>query len=307
MARLLNAEDLDEFDLLIQQYINHISNPQLTANKLREQLQYSIGTESRYVLGVYDDHNKPVGLLIHNPSSNRISLIFANSVFSVEKKLLDKMFQDFSEMSQHITFDSGYPTPWISREFSEYAISSGFVKHDRCYMMLQRPKSIDYIDLPDVFHVIPFSESEIENVTKMVFQSVDGSVDQDLFPFVYGSFDTTLRFHQQVIAGDFGIHKPSYSWILKKGDDCIGACFMTTSEDHLGHLMHLAIAPDFRRRGLGKQLLLYSLHNLFTLEPDLEKVDLAVTLSNTARFLYESIGFKRVNDMSTFVWKKRNH
>lgn len=85
MARLLNAEDLDEFDPLIQQYINHISNPQLTANNLREQLQYSIGTESRYVLGAYDENNKPVGLLIHNPSSNRISLIFANSVFSVEK------------------------------------------------------------------------------------------------------------------------------------------------------------------------------------------------------------------------------
>ncbi|MFW9963331.1 MAG: GNAT family N-acetyltransferase [Candidatus Sifarchaeia archaeon] len=306
MARVLCAKDLDEFTLLIQQYIMHISQPQITIEKFKKQLQNSIETGLRYVLGAYDENNKPLGLLIHDPKFNRISLIFANSDFSVEKELFDKMFGEFSEISPTITFDSGYPIPWISLEFSEYAISSGFMKHDRCFMMLQRPKSMDHHDLPDNFHLIPFSESEIEDVTKMVFQSVDGSIDQNLFPFVYESFDTTLRFHQQIIAGDFGIHKPSYSWILKKGDDCIGACFMTTSEEHIGHLMHLAIAPDFRRRGLGKNLLLHSLHNLFTIEPNLVKVDLTVTLSNPVRNLYVSIGFKRVNDMSTFVWKKRN-
>ncbi|MHA3963691.1 MAG: GNAT family N-acetyltransferase [Candidatus Thorarchaeota archaeon SMTZ1-45] len=306
MARVLIAEDLDEFDLLIQQYINHIADPQLTVEKLKQQLKQSMEKDSRYVLGAYDQDNKALGLLIHNPNFNRSSLIFANSDFLVEKDLFDKMFGEFSGISPTIILDSGYPKPWISSEFSEYAISLGFKKHDRRFMILERLESMVYHDLPEGFHFTPFSELEIEDVTKMVFQSVDGSTDQDLFPYVYGSFDTTLRFHKRVIAGDFGIHKPSFSWILKRGDDCIGACFITTSGEYTGHLMHLAILPDFRQRGLGKNLLLHSLHNLFVVEPNLKKVDLAVTLDNPARHLYKSIGFKRVNDMSTFVWKKQN-
>ena len=306
MIRELNEADVGDFKSLLQRYIEHIGDTDFTVCQLEEGIRTGIKSESRYVIGAYNTAFEPLGLLNYNPQIHRLSLFFANLNFAAERELFDRFFDIFSLDSPMIAFESGYPTPWISSEFSEYVIKSGFKKHDRRFMSLNRPESLACPLLPEGYHITPFSETDIEEVTRTVFKSVDGSADQELFPYVYGSFDSTLRFHQRVSAGDFGIHKPTYSWILKFGDDCIGACFMTTSEDHIGHVMHLAITPEFRRSGLGKSLLLHALKNLFKIEPDLKEIDLAVTLSNPARYLYESIGFKRVNDMSTYVWKNRD-
>jgi len=46
------------------------------------------------------------------------------------------------------------------------------------------------------------------------------------------------------------------------------------------------------------------IQNLFGIEPELTKIDLAVTNSNPVRVFYESIGFKKVNDFSNYLCKK---
>ena len=171
-------------------------------------------------------------------------------------------------------------------------------------MKLKRNDFQPTSDLPDGVNLLPFTDSMIEEITRLVFKSVDGSSDQDLFPFSYGTYDTTLGFHQQLSNGDFGTHKHSYSWVLKEGDKSVGVCFMTTRGNDTGFVMHLAIAPECRQRGLGRVLLVHSLQNLFKIESELTKVELAVTLSNPATVLYESVGFNKVNDSSTYVWKK---
>ncbi|MHA1964951.1 MAG: GNAT family N-acetyltransferase [Candidatus Thorarchaeota archaeon] len=299
MARELNVEDLDEFVSLLQLYTEHLGKSPSTVDELKTQLHSGISNGSRYIIGVHSDTGEALGILIHNPGMNQISLFFAKSVFEVEKELFDMMFSKFSESSPTLIFESGYPTPWISSEFSEYAVQCGFVKHDRWYMRLQWT---DFLAPPDLLanaNILPLTESMIEKISTLVFRSVDGTIDQDLFPFVYGTYESTLKFHRQLYNGDFGTHKPSYSWVMKENDDYIGACFMTT-----WGVMHLAIAPEHRQRGLGRVLLVHSLHNLFKIEPELKWIDLVVTISNPATALYESLGFKKVNDSSTYVWKK---
>ena len=305
MARELTVEDIDDFDSFLQLYLEHIGDPPTNFKRFKQRLQSGISASSRYVIGAYDDSGEALGILIHNPETHRLSLILAKSVFKVEKELFDEMFSKFSETSPTLIFESGYPTPWISSELSEYAVQCGFVKHDRWYMGLQWSDFLVPPNMSDSANLHPITDSMIEDISKLVFRSVDGSVDQDLFPYVYGTYETTLRFHQQVCAGDFGTHKPSYSWLLKENDDYIGSCFMTTQGNDSGGVMHIAIAPEHRQRGLGRVLLVHSLHNLFKIEPELKRVNLAVTLGNPATALYESLGFKKLNDSSTYVWKKK--
>jgi ribosomal protein S18 acetylase RimI-like enzyme len=85
----------------------------------------------------------------------------------------------------------------------------------------------------------------------------------------------------------------------------ICASIMTTRDGVTGYLMHLVTDPDFRRQGLGRKLLTHSISHLFELEKELTCIELAVTSRNTARLLYESLGFEKVNDSTSYVWKKQ--
>jgi ribosomal protein S18 acetylase RimI-like enzyme len=304
MARELTVEDLDDFDSFLRLHLEHIGNPPTNFEGYKKLLQNHIVNGSRYILGVYGPDDKAMGLLNHNPETNRVSLIFAKSQFEVEKELFDLLLNRFAESYPALTFESGYPTPWISSELSDYAIQCGFAKHDRLYMRLQWTDFLIPPDFPTSTKLIPFTDTMIEEITELVFRSVDGSIDQDLFPYVYGTYETTLRFHQQLSAGEFGNHKPSYSWVMKENDESIGVCFMTVDNVDSGGIMHIAIAPEHRQKGLGRVLLVHSIHNLFKIETELKSIYLAVTVSNPATALYESVGFKKVNESSAYVLKK---
>lgn len=106
------------------------------------------------------------------------------------------------------------------------------------------------------------------------------------------------------LEGSFGTHKPFYSWVLRKNDWNIGACLLRIN-DETRFLMHIIIDPEFRRRGLVRALLCHSLYSLLRVNPSINKVELAVTMLNPARLLYESLGFKILNDSSTYVWEKK--
>ena len=69
--------------------------------------------------------------------------------------------------------------------------------------------------------------------------------------------------------------------------------------------MHIVIDPEYRQQGLGRALLSHSIHSLLRVNPSITKIELAVTMSNPAKILYESLGFRILNDASTFVWKRR--
>ena len=231
-------------------------------------------------------------------------MIFADQNFQVERLLFNDAFSRFSPDASFLTFESGYPIPWISDELAAYALKRGFSKYDRQYMKMQRSDRVPSIDIGNEIKMKQYSDSMLEDVSELVFKSVDGTDDQVLFPFVYGTYELTLEFHKKVTAGNFGTHKESYSWVLEKDGTLVGSCFMITGKVDTGGVMHVSIAPKYRGQGLGRLLLTHSIANLYFVEPDITSIDLAVTTNNPARLLYESLGFKKVNDSTNYVWKK---
>jgi GNAT superfamily N-acetyltransferase len=309
MIQQIKLENLTSLRSLVEKYLKHIDESDFFEPPLDQQLKWytsGISKHTLWIIGSYNQPNVAKGYLVHDINNHRTPIIFANGDFTVEKALFDDMFQKFSSTSPYLIFESGYPTPWISQELSDYAISLGFSEYPRQYMRLERLDELHQNTSESEFELVNCSESLLEAVSKMVFKCVKGTDDQVLFPYVYGTYESILNFHERILNGQYGNHKSSYSWVLMDGSNPIGSSFMMTDEDVTGYLMHLAIDPEYRRHGLGRFLLVHSIMNLFNIESNLTGIELAVTNRNPAMHLYESIGFKRVNDSSTYVWKKEH-
>lgn len=305
MVRAISADEVDKLESLIQKYVDHQIQEGVTSETVIDQMKSGIERESVQVVIEDDSNGVPLGFLIIKFGTDRLPILFANWNFEVERRLLDFAFNKLSKSASHISFESGWPTPWLSDELSEYAIRLGFVKVGRGYMRLQ-PIVIDLLiadSLDEEFEFIPFERSMVEEISKLVFTCVDGTVDQSLFPYVYGSIPKIEKFTYDLLDGIFGIHAPSYSWVLQENEKNIGACFLTTNENK-GFVMHIVIHPQYRQQGLGRALLAHSMHSLIQHNPTITKFELALTLSNPAKRLYESLGFKILNDASTYVWQR---
>ena len=305
MVRAASITDIDLLDTLIQLYVDHQIEKGVTLDTVKKQMEIGLIKGTHQVLIEDNSKDEVEGFLVINLNSDRLPILFANWNFVVERRLLNSAFEKLSATCSHISFESGWPTPWVSEELLSYALELGFVKYDRGYMRLHPIDKDVFADtrLGDGFELIPFEKSMVEEISKLVFKSVDGSVDQDIWPSVYISIPKIEDFLYKFLEGAFGKHEPYYSWVLREDEQNIGACFLMTNEE-TGFLMHIVIDPEYRKQGLGRALLSHSIHSLLRVNSSITKIELAVTISNPAKLLYESLGFRILNDSSTFVWKR---
>ena len=307
MVREIGVEELNKLEPLIERYVNHMSDNGVTSETVKEQMKSGISGERTVVLIEENSEGDFQGFLVINLKSDRIPIIFANWKFPIEKQLLDNAFEKLSQNNEQVSFESGYPTPWLTEELSSHAIELGFVRHERAYMQLHPidKEIFSMYSIEDKFEFIPFERSMVQEVSKLVFECVDGTIDQDLFPYVYGSIPRIEEFLNKFLDGAYGKHERFYSWVLRENGQNIGACFCFLMEnEETAFLMHIVIHPDYRQHGLGRAILCHSFNNLLRLSPTVTKIELAVTLSNPAKQLYDSLGFRTLNDASTFVWKR---
>jgi len=305
MVREISRYEIDMLDVLIQKYVAHKKEDGVTPDTVKGQMQRGLTKETHLVLMDETTEGDALGFLVINLESDRIPVLFADWNFEIEKKLLDYAFNKLSATCSHISFESGYPTPWLTDELSSYVITLGFVKHTRAFMQLMPidKEILTKCATRDELEFVPFEENMVSEISKLVFKCVDGTTDQDLFPFVYSTTELVEKFLQDFISGSFGTHEPYYSWVLRENTGNIGACFLMTNEE-TGGLMHIVIDPEYRQQGLGKTLLCHSLSTLLRINPSVNRITLAVTLSNKPAIrIYDSLGFKVLNDASTFVWK----
>jgi ribosomal protein S18 acetylase RimI-like enzyme len=306
MISLIEPKDVELLRGLIQDYVNHKGDEKRPVDELLMRYGAAIREGRVDIYVEHDSAKKPSGCIFYNRARSSFGLIYARMNFDVERPLFDHVFAVAKNELDFVSFESGYPTPWISAKFSDYVMRNGVKKYDRVFMRLERAGFSEAAQIPKSIEIIPFSEEQTKEVTHVVFRAVDNTVDQDLWPNIYGTEQAALEFHQNIISGNWGDHGPRSSWIAKAGQRYVGVCFMVTQGTN-GGVMHLAVDPDWRRRGIGRALLTQSIDNIFRENEDLSGVYLAVTLGNPAMQLYESVGFSVVNYSSSYIWKKENH
>ena len=117
---------------------------------------------------------------------------------------------------------------------------------------------------------------------------LDGIQVNDLESLYLNQCGPTLQFLEALVS-----HNPCRVWVLSVFGEMKGVicCQLVVGN---AELIDLRIASDYRRKGLGRELLRSSMHELYHL--GVKDVGLEVRESNgTARSLYLSLGFRETS------------
>ena len=298
MIRQIDASELNIIDQIISRFREQISVPENFADQIRDAVQ----NDRACLYGYFAEDGSLKGLVLFGKVSRRISFAFADGNLEIEKDLVSTIFDRFSgEVSYMITGG-----PWMSDAMSQHVVDIGFKEFRRAYMTLPRTdlESLDEPSLPEEMQFEIYTPEMKEEIADLMFKGNDGHVDQALFPDFFESLEACRRLIDNIVANRYGDYKESSSWILRESSRAIGVCFMTIRNGDSGYIPDIVIDPAYRRRGLGRAIQVQSMKRQIESESSLKKVDLDVTLSNKARFLYDSLGFKTVSEYTMYTWRK---
>lgn len=103
----------------------------------------------------------------------------------------------------------------------------------------------------------------------------------------------------QIYTKDFGASPHDHAWVAEVAGQVVGIAWVRIIEDY-GHVndqtpsLSVAILPDYRGQGLGRQLLTSLFEDLAS--KGYEAVSLSVQTANPAYKLYQTLGFAIVKD-----------
>ncbi len=302
MIKPIDEDKLDDIDPIIDRMKEQNPIP----DNFAEQIKTAVSKDRGCILGYYSEDASLLGVSFFGKISKRISFTFADGDFDIEKELVSSLIDEFKNEFSYMTTGG----PWIADEMEEHLLGLGFKGFRRAYRTLPKAdaEALEEPSLPEGMHFEVYTPEAKEEIAELMFISNEGHVDQDVFPDFFGSREDCQRLIDNIVANRYGEYKESSSWILRDNEKAIGACFMTIRNGEAGYIPDIVIDPDYRRRGLGKAIQVHSMKRQIESEPSITKIDLDVTLSNNARFLYDSLGFETVRENTMYTWRKKwNH
>ncbi|NHI87936.1 MAG: N-acetyltransferase [Candidatus Thorarchaeota archaeon] len=304
MIKVVEFEKTVDMGPLIERFKEAFREMSISETFL-EQLKTSVSNGKNGLFGAYDKEQNLKGIGLFGKASGRILLIYANGDIEIEKQLINEICNKFLGQYSYIATGGSW-IHWISASISQHLLDIGFAKYDRASMAIPRSQ-IESLAVPVVSSGMsfePYKSSKRDEISDLIFRGNYGNVDQEVFPDFFGSPDNCVRLVENIEKGRYGEYKEGTSWILRDGSVSIGACFITTRSEDAGYISDIVIDPGSRGKGLGRALLIHSMKQLLESESSISKIELDVTLSNKARYLYELLGFKTVETYSTYTLKE---
>lgn len=100
--------------------------------------------------------------------------------------------------------------------------------------------------------------------------------------------------------GAYGPTRPAYIRVLRRMGRPVGAIVGSEAAPGVGFVLQVVVLPEARGEGIGTQLML-ELAQCFR-DAGLDRVALGVTNDNSARRLYERLGFAKILPVNAYVW-----
>ena len=305
MIKEVDFETIDDIGPLIDRYKEKFRESSISENFL-EQIKTSVSDGRSGLFGAYDKDQNLKGIGLFGKASARILLIYADGNVGIEKQLISELCNEFLGEYSYVATGGSW-IPWISAFLSQHLVDIGFVKYNRAYMTIARDQieSLAEPALPNGMSFEPYISAKRDEISELTFRGNNGTVDQDVFPDFFGSRENCVRLVENTEEGRYGLYKEGASWILRYGTAATGACFMTIRNEDTGYISDIVIDPDNRGKGLGRDLIVHSMKQLLESESCISNIELDVTLSNTARYLYESLGFRTAETYAMYMFKER--
>ena len=148
----------------------------------------------------------------------------------------------------------------------------------------------------------PWRETHLREAAAILQASYDGGVEAEIHQ-QYRTVDGCHVVLDDILnQGSCGILVPEASAMARDRGRGIGFAVVTEVAPQQGHLTHIAVLPEYRRRGVGRGLLDYSLRRLAGLRFD--TLSLIVSRANARAFgIYQAVGFQPVLTFPVFIWE----
>ena len=169
----------------------------------------------------------------------------------------------------------------------------GFKEKARWYKM---ERSLDDIPSPpEIFRFEKVEKDKVRDFLESSSHCTSGSYEGESTVNLAGVPDMLLNFWYEM----------QELYFVYKDNDMIGILNLTPSSQ--SSLNNIGVAPEFRSKGFGKQILLFALERLKALGK--EKAGLRVHVKNTrATGLYKSFGFKITEQLIDLIhWEDNSH
>ena len=153
--------------------------------------------------------------------------------------------------------------------------------------------------LPDSFSWVPWANSLVDRHAAVKYASFQSELDARVFPCLGDSIGCRNLMQEISLQKSF---LPKTTWLISRHNEQTGLQLDCATIQGLrkrwrsGSIQNVGVAPAYRGLGLGRALVLKSLHGFR--EAKMRRVTLEVTAENeTAVTLYKSVGFQILRTM----------
>ncbi|MHA1576198.1 MAG: GNAT family N-acetyltransferase [Candidatus Thorarchaeota archaeon] len=182
-----------------------------------------------------------------------------------------------------------------SKWYSKYNVTKYY---DTAYMIfdindpLHKPS-----DLPDSTTIKKLADVEIEELYQCYYETFSTGQDRDFFD--HDDSQRRAGFDRSFVNAD-NINNEISSALMV--DDKLAGFALIRSRDNEEHLDMFGIHSDYRRRGLGKLLILDVMNRVAKLDVDIMSIGVD-SINSNAYDLYKKVGFKTVTRIIVHSWK----
>lgn len=175
------------------------------------------------------------------------------------------------------------------------------------------PRIFMLVDLSDVqqlpvaaaassLRIAPWNEHRQEEAAMLIGSAYQGHIDSQIND-QYRSYAGAKRFLLNIVQyPGCGKFYPGGSFVAEDSNGHIcGLVLSSHVADDVGHVTQICIAPEWKGRGLGYELMRSAL--LAMLNDGCDRASLTVTASNTGAIqLYQRMGFRATRRFAAYVW-----
>lgn len=240
------------------------------------------------------------GVFCYRNVDNEAELVYGcirrGGRINIERPLMKEIIHELETRDIH-AIRSSFSWPG-SEQFITAALETGFRKIGRMSMSrnvdpghaLPRPGSDTAI--------LPWSPTYFENVCKIMYEASE-HYDRAVYP-LFGSIEGARRLLLSILQDRHGLFMPDLSMVAQKDGRIAGFLLSALLPDGCVLILDIAVDSDFRRHGIGSQMLENLVNKSATL--DRNQIVLAVTRDNNpAIALYLKAGFKEIAHFDQYV------
>jgi ribosomal protein S18 acetylase RimI-like enzyme len=225
------------------------------------------------------------------------------NVTEVGARILDSLIA-LLESNPAVTRIESQFVSFCGQRLDDEFLSRGFDAHQRIFLRRSMADvSLESRLTPSI--IIDFWDGScLERAAKLMHQAHEGRVDAQMNELYRTQIGCQALLQNILFQSGCGKLIPSVSFVARDGvGELAGFVVCTEISPRNAHLAQLAVGPDAQGRGLGRSLLIRTLHALA--RRGYETVSLMVSGSNRRAYsLYESTGFENVFEFPVFSWDR---